>query len=147
MIQRVAVQKAGVGTAIFDFSVDPTFVATGNYVIARGKLAAFFGPVVNPIANETVELLVDGNVATSGLTSSGGLFTFNWQASALGQHTVQVRYNGSWAYDSCQSASIVVEVVKPGEEWKGYIKYLPYVALAGVAGILGYLVWRWMSSK
>jgi len=144
VIQRVGIQKAGVGTAIFDFSVDPTFVASGSYVIAKGKLAAYFGPVANPIANETVTLLADGSVVASGLTSSGGLFTFNWQATTLGQHAVQVRYDGSWAYDGCQTASIVVEVVKPGEEWKGYTKYLPYAALAGITVVLLYMAWKWI---
>jgi len=98
---------------IDNFVIQPRKVVKGNTVTASGILLYKIGWISNPIMNEAVYLLVNNTELTSTITDSNGQFVFYWKPTLAGTYELMVKYKGSWAYESCQTIPVQVQVTEP----------------------------------
>ena len=152
MVSLAAKRMAVSIAAIENFTVDLRSVMKGHTVTVRGQLVYKLGWIGNPIVNEAVYLLVNNTELTSTITDSNGQFVFYWKTTLAGTYELMVKYKGSWAYESCQTIPIQVQVIEPSPPPPtpipppSVIPVIPfeYILLAGAA--IGFLV-LWMVTR
>jgi hypothetical protein len=124
----------GVSPSYIDkFSVTPREVYPDQMIEVSGYLKSFFIGIENAV----VDLYVDGTRVTSTNTQTGGYFKFRINGTDLGvgEHEIQVRYEGSWLlYGRCDSDVVTVKVLKPGELPSTFLPMI-LIAIAGAAGL------------